>query len=292
MHFLAADSSLDDAKVVILGAPLEATETWRGGPAQAPGAIRYASDSVESFSAIFMADLAHLGVHDAGDVNCAGGLEAALEKIEAAVEGYLRMGKKVLLLGGEHTITLPALKAVASVFGPVQLLVLDAHTDLRDEYEGRKVSHATVTRRCLEIAERIVILGARSFYGGEFELPKQFRLHFVSHQHFVRFLDPHLPLYISLDLDALDPSQCPGVTNPEPGGLSYWEVIEVFKALRGKFEVVAMDVVELAPPYDPSSASAVCAAKLALEAIIGVMEKNPVRSLTPERGLQSPDGLF
>lgn len=271
MQFLAAHSSLEEARVVLLGAPLEATETWRGGPAQAPEAIRYASDSVESFSVIFMTDLTQIGVYDAGDINCTGEVGTALEKIEAAVEGYLRMGKKVLLLGGEHTITLPALKAASSVFGQVQLLTLDAHTDLRDEYEGRRISHATVTRRCLEVAERVIITGARSFYGGEFELLGQYRLSFTSPQHAIRFLNPQIPLYLSLDLDALDPSQCPGVTNPEPGGLSYLEVIELFKALRGKFEVVVVDVVELAPPYDPSSTSAVCAAKLVLEAIAGLL---------------------
>ncbi|RLC81325.1 MAG: agmatinase [Chloroflexi bacterium] len=270
MRFLAANSNLDEAQIVILGAPLEATETWRGGPSQAPQAIRYASDSVESFSVIFMRDMADLKVHDAGDLDCSGELEAALANIESTIRGYFHRGKRVLLLGGEHTVTLPALRAAISAFGPTQLLVLDAHTDLRDEYDGQRISHATVTRRCSELAERVVIVGARSFYGGEFELLHRFNIHFASPRYFIRFLNPALPVYLSLDLDVLDASQCPGVTNPEPGGLSYWEVIEVFKALRGHFKVVAVDIVELSPPYDPSGVSAVCAAKLAVEGIIAI----------------------
>jgi agmatinase len=270
VRFLAADFPPEEADVVILGVPLEATETWRKGPAFAPDAIRYASDSVESFSAIFGEDLANLKVGDAGNLGCSQNLEEALLSVQGAVSNYLRRGQKVLILGGEHTVTLPSLKAACSTFGEVQLLVLDAHSDLRDEYLGLRVSHATVTRRCSEIASKVVIVGVRSFYGGEFDLLEGGKVLLASLQDFTSHLEQGLPLYLSLDLDVLDPSQCPGVTNPEPGGMGYWDIIEVFRKLRGKFKVVAMDIVELAPPYDPSYVSAVCAAKLAIEGIIAL----------------------
>ena len=269
MRFLAANAPLEQAKAVILGAPLEATETWRGGPAQAPEAIRYASDSVESFSAVFMVELEGARVHDAGDVDCSGQVREALARVERAVRSHLSAGRKTLLLGGEHTVTLGAFRAATAVFGKVQLLVLDAHTDLRDEYEGVRVGHATVTRRCLEIAERVVVVGARSFYGGEFDLLGKHPLHFASIEECASLLDRDIPIYLSLDMDSLDPSECPGVTNPEPGGLRYPQIIELFKTLGESFRVIGMDIVELAPPYDPSGVSAVCAAKLAVEALAG-----------------------
>jgi len=268
MRFLAASFPPEGADVVILGIPFEATETWRKGPALAPDAIRYASDSVESFSAIFGEDLVNLKIGDAGNLGCPQSLEEALHLVEKSVAKYFCRGQKVLIFGGEHTITLPALKAACSAFGDVQLLVLDAHSDLRDEYLGLRVSHATVTRRCSEVASRVVLVGARSFYGGEFELLGKGKVFSASLQDFTSYLEQGIPIYLSLDLDVLDPSQCPGVTNPEPGGMGYWDIIEVFRKLRGKFKVVAMDIVELAPPYDPSYVSAVCAAKLAIEGII------------------------
>ncbi|MFH1609187.1 MAG: arginase family protein, partial [Candidatus Bipolaricaulota bacterium] len=141
------------------------------------------------------------------------------------------------------------------------VVALDAHTDLRDEYQGDRVAHATVLRRVSEVAQKLVIVGARSFYGGEVEEP-----FFAQADEITERLDPEIPVWLTLDLDALDPSLCPGVTNPEPGGLSYAEVITIFRDLA-RFRVLGMDLVELAPPFDPSGVSAVTAAKLVLEAI-------------------------
>ena len=261
LQFLAADLPLDEAKVAILGVPLERTVSFRGGPAQAPAAIRLASDSVESYSAIFRADLADIGLCDLGDLDVHLPLAQVLTSLGQEVARLLKSEKFVVVLGGEHTVTLGAVRGAAAALGAVQLLALDAHSDLRDEYEGERICHATVLRRCREMAERLVIVGARSFFGGEVDEPV-----FADPQEFAARLDRKRPLWLSLDLDALDPSLCPGVTNPEPGGLSYREVIEVFWTLKG-FNVVGMDLVELAPPYDPSGVSAITAAKLMIEAI-------------------------
>ena len=261
LFFLSADCPFEKAEVVILGVPLERTVSFRGGPAQAPAAIRLASDSIESFSAIFQADLREIGVCDLGDIDVHMPLPKVLSSLAQEVETTLRTEKFPVVLGGEHTITLGAVRGAKAALGRLQLLALDAHSDLRDAYEGERVCHATVLRRSWEEVERLVIVGARSFYGGEVEEPV-----FAERHDFAKKLDPGLPLWLSLDLDVLDPSLCPGVTNPEPGGLSYLEVIEIFRNLRG-FNVVGMDLVELAPPYDPSGVSAITAAKLVVEAI-------------------------
>lgn len=260
LRFLGLDTPLEAARVAILGVPLERTVSYRGGPAQAPTAIRAASDSIELYSHLFRCDLAAVGVCDLGDVSPHGSVADILRVTEAEVGRILGLGKGIVVLGGEHTVALPAVRAAAAR-GPVQVVAVDAHTDLRDEYEGEKVAHATVLRRVSELAARLVIVGARSFFGGEVDAP-----FFAPPTDIGRRLDPALPVWLTLDLDALDPALCPGVTNPEPGGLSYGEAITIFRDLA-QFWVLGMDLVELAPPFDPSGVSAITAAKLVLEAI-------------------------
>jgi len=260
LRFLGLDSPFQEARVALLGVPLERTVSFRGGPAQAPTAIRAASDSIELYSHLFRCDLATVGICDLGDVDPHLAMTDMLRAAEAEVARVLAAGKRAVVLGGEHTVALPAIRAAAAR-GPVQVVALDAHSDLRDSYGGEKVAHATVLRRVSEVAPRLVIVGARSFVGDEVNEP-----FFVQPAGLANWLDPKLPIWLTLDLDALDPSLCPGVTNPEPGGLSYAEVIAVFRDLA-RFRVVGMDLVELAPPFDPSGVSAVTAAKLVLEAI-------------------------
>ncbi|MCX7750681.1 MAG: agmatinase [Candidatus Bipolaricaulota bacterium] len=260
LRFLGLDTPLGRARVAILGVPLERTVSWRGGPSQAPTAIRAASDSIELYSHLFRCDLRGIGVHDLGDVDPHLPMGEMLALAEREVGRVLGLGKGIVVLGGEHTVALPAVRAAAAR-GPLQVVALDAHTDLRDEYGGERVAHATVLRRVEELAARLLIVGARSFVGDEVDEPV-----FCSPPELASRLDPNLPVWLTLDLDALDPSLCPGVTNPEPGGLSYPEVIGIYRTLA-RFRVVGMDLVELAPPFDPSGVSAVTAAKLVLEGI-------------------------
>ncbi len=256
---------MNGARVALLGAPLERTVSFRGGPAQGPTAIRAASASLETYSYFFRADLSRLGVADLGDVDCEAPLNEALERIRSSVAQILQAKARPVLLGGEHTITLPAVQAAAGS-GPVQVVALDAHSDLRDTYRGERISHATVLRRCSEIAHALHIVGARSLFGGEADEP-----YFVAPAEIRQRLAPGIPIWLTLDLDALDPGQCPGVTNPEPGGLGYLDVIEILRVLQG-WRVLGMDIVELAPPFDPSGVSAICAAKLVIEAVCALWE--------------------
>ncbi|MFN4180534.1 MAG: arginase family protein, partial [Armatimonadota bacterium] len=149
----------------------------------------------------------------------------------------------------------------------LQVAVLDAHSDWRDSYNGSRYSHACTIRRIWEMVEgRVWVAGTRSFVGNEDwsryvpieDLPKK--------------LDPSRPTYLSIDIDALDPSLCPGVGNPEPGGLRYEQVISLFQALRD-FTIVGMDIVEVHPPYDPAEVTAITAAKLAQEGILAFWGK-------------------
>lgn len=260
LRFLGLNTPFAEARVALLGVPLERTVSYRGGPAQAPTAIRSASDSIELYSRIFERDLAQIGVCDLGDVDSHLPMEEMLRLEEREVGRVLRERKGIVVLGGEHTVALPAIRAAAGI-GAIQVVALDAHTDLREEYGGERIAHATVLRRASEVAQRLVIVGARSFFGAEAGEPV-----FAEPAELVTRLDPEIPVWLTLDLDALDPSVCPGVTNPEPGGLSYGATIEIFRSLM-RFPVVGMDLVELAPPFDPSGVSAITAAKLVLEAV-------------------------
>lgn len=260
LRFLGLGTPFANAGVALLGVPLERTVSYRGGPAQAPTAIRAASDSIELYSRIFERDLAEIGVCDLGDIDPHLSMDEMLRLEEQEVGRVLRAGKGIVILGGEHTVALPAVRAAARL-GPVQVVALDAHTDLREEYGGERVAHATVLRRVSEVAQRLQIVGARSFFGPEAREPV-----FTEPEELAGRLDPALPIWLTVDLDAVDPSLCPGVTNPEPGGLGYGDVIAVLRTLR-RARVLGMDLVELAPPFDHSGVSAITAAKLVVEAI-------------------------
>ncbi len=260
LSFLGTNLPYEEARVVILGVPLERTTSWRGGQAQGPNAIRSASDSVEFFSAIFRKDVREARICDLGDLDPYRSVEEILAEEEVEVERILRDGKVPIVLGGEHTVLIPAVRA-ARKFGPLQVLTLDAHSDLREGYLGLKICHATALRRAWELVDNLVVVGARSFFGADLEEPC-----FATLSNFSGKLQPDLPLWLSVDLDFLDPSLCPGVTNPEPGGLLWPDFLAILKELR-RFRVLGMDLVELAPPWDPSGVSAVCAAKILIEAI-------------------------
>ncbi|HIE04979.1 MAG TPA: agmatinase [Candidatus Latescibacteria bacterium] len=262
LRFLGAEEG--EAKIVLFGVPLEATESFRGGTRFAPNAIREASQSIESYSRVFRGDLEELGLADVGNVEIPGGVAESIERVSELVRSWASEDKRIVMLGGEHTITLGAVGGMLEALGRLQVVVLDAHSDFRKEYLRSSLCHATVCRRLHEMGVLVGVAGVRSFFGGEGEEFEELLCHIED----ITFrLDPHVPLYLSVDLDALDPSICPGVSNPEPGGLSYVQVLELFGALRD-FEVVGMDIVEGCPPCDPSGITMVVAAKLVQEGTV------------------------
>lgn len=261
----------DFGRVTLLGAPLDLTESFRSGTHGAPPRIRAVSDVLESYSPLVQRDLDELDFVDGGDVDLAGlDVAAALEAIEAEVAAAARHGL-VLLLGGEHTATLGAFRGVKAVHPAALLVQVDAHLDIRDRYDGSSLTHATWVHRAGEEFgfEQIVQLGARSgareewrtarrcaHSGRELELPRS-----------VRDRLGRRPVYVSIDIDVLDPAHAPGTGCPEPGGVSFRELESFLHSLRG-LHVVGLDVMEVLPDADPADVTAVAAAKLVREAAL------------------------
>jgi agmatinase len=263
------------ARTILLGCPLDATSSFRGGTRFAPESIRKASYTLETYSPYLKRDLEDMPFYDAGDLEVRpGDLTYSLGLIEGAIEEFMGKGRKVLALGGEHLVTFPILKAVRNHFGDLEIVHFDAHCDLRDEYEGQKLSHATVMKRVKELGgSRIYQVGIRSGTRREFEELRAAD----SPAALAARLRRNVPVYITFDMDVFDPSLVSGVTTPEPGGLTFKEVMEYFSIFTG-MDVIGADIVELAPDYDTTFVSSVTASKVAREVL---MLLEPTRDGTP-----------
>lgn len=270
-RFLAAGGpeAYAEASVVLVGLPMDATVTFRPGARFGPAAIREASVGLEEYSPVLDAQLMPGEVCDLGDVVLPfADVAGALERIRAVARGVCADRKFLVGLGGEHLATLPLVQAAAAALPGLEVIHLDAHADLRAEYLGDRLSHATVMRRVAEEvgAERLWQFGIRSGTREEFA--------------FARHLSPDLtalpavlerlgdrPLYLTVDIDVVDPAFAPGTGTPEPGGPSAADVLEAVRAVARR-RLVAMDVMEVAPALDPSGRTAALAAKLVREAIL------------------------
>jgi agmatinase len=257
----------------ILGCPLDITSTYRAGTGAAPDAIRTASDSIETYSPFLDADLENHPFSDLGNLVFSDEtLESALTDIERAVSEILHRHGRPLCLGGEHTITLPVARAINVVHPDVVIIQLDAHTDLRDSYEGSHLNHATVMRRVQEITgpSRLIQLGIRSGTAEEFAWMHEHGTSMQwgpgSEKTLLRRVDSR-PVYVTLDLDVLDPSCLPGTGNPEAGGWFYRDMERLYRALS-TMHVVGADVVELNPGLDPSEVGTITAAKIVRELLL------------------------
>jgi agmatinase len=258
-----ADAGL--AGITVLGCPLDATSSFRGGTKFAPDSIRKASWTLETYSPYLKQDLDEMMFYDAGNLELPpGNLEHALELIEGAVAEMVEKSKKILVLGGEHLVTYPILKAMTKRHRDMQIVHFDAHCDLRDEYEGQKLSHATVMKRVRELGRSEMFqIGIRSGTRREFEELAPID----SPASLAARLTRSTPTYISFDMDVFDPSLVGGVTTPEPGGLTFNAVMEYFSVLMG-MNIIGADIVELAPDYDATFVSSVTASKVAREMLM------------------------
>ncbi len=253
------------AGIFLLGCPLDATSSFRGGTKFAPESIRRASWTLETYSPYLKQDLDEMMFYDAGNLELRpGDLLCSLELIETAVAEILQKSKKILALGGEHLVTYPVVKALKKRFREIQIVHFDAHCDLRDEYEGQKLSHATVMKRVKELGgSEIFQVGIRSGTRREFEelLPVE------SPASLAARLNRNIPIYVSFDMDVFDPSLAAGVTTPEPGGLMFNEIMQYFSVFVG-MNIVGADIVELAPDYDTTFVSSIAASKVAREMLM------------------------
>lgn len=247
--FLGVPNDLESAKYVVLSAPYDSTASYGVGMRHGPHAIIEASRQVETYDIASGKDFAECGIYTADELECDRGSPGKnCAYVKEAVEAVRKAGKFPLLLGGEHSVSVGAFDAFADKSKSVSVLHIDAHADMRDEYEGSKFNHACVMRRCREKFHAVSV-GIRSYSAEEAEeiAKKKLDIYGVDFkaEEIVKKLKDEV--YITIDLDGIDPSECPAVGTPEPGGLKYRQVVELLSAVCAKKKIVGADIVELCP---------------------------------------------
>ena len=276
-NFIGCDSDYEEAKIVLFGAPFDSTTSYRPGARFGSSAIRHESFGLETYSPYQDKDLTDYNTFDSGDLElCFGSAELALLDIEARAAKILEDKKLPLLIGGEHLVTLGAVRAAYKKYPDLHIIHFDAHADLRDEYLGAKLSHAAVMRRAHELVGdgRIHQFCIRSGDRAEFEFAKEHtdmnRFNLCGLCELVEALkESQTPVYFTIDLDCLDPSVFPGTGTPEAGGISFMQLLEaMLKVCRTT--VVGADINELAPMLDNSGMSTATACKVLRELILAL----------------------
>lgn len=276
--FIGCDCPYADADVVLFGAPFDSTTSFRPGTRFGSKAMRSDSFGIETYSPYQDLDLEDYNVCDLGDLELPfGNSPRVLEQLYDTAKQILTDGKLPFMLGGEHLASLGPIRAAAEQYPDLCVLHFDAHTDLREDYLGEALSHATVMRRAWDLLGdgRIFQFGIRSGERAEFYWAK-------AHTFLNKFNFEHLeevvaklegrPVYFSIDLDVLDPSVFPGTGTPEAGGVSFLELLRAI-VLAGRLNIVGMDVMELCPVYDQSGVSTAVACKTARELLLSVLSR-------------------
>lgn len=262
----------------MFGAPLDVSSSFRPGTALAPARIREASQSLEEYSRELGLDIRDVDLEDLGDlVLPVGDPAGSLKAVEETCRALVASRSIPVILGGEHLVTLPAVRAMRDIFGPpLAVIYFDAHADLRDEYLGVPYSHAAVARHLCDVvgAASLFQIGVRSGARDEWKFAEdagvlQLPLSGDSLDQIAARLKAGSRVHVSIDMDVLDPAFAPGVGCPEPGGPSVAELLEVIRQLD-RFDVVGVDLVEVSPPYDPWGSTAFAAAKVLRDAILAV----------------------
>ena len=273
--FISCESTFDDADIVLFGAPFDGTTSFRPGTRFGPKAIRSESFGIETYSPYQDKDLEDYKIFDGGDLDlCFGNTEEVLKDIELNVSEIINNNKIPGMIGGEHLVTLGAIRALSKKYDNLHVIHFDAHTDLREDYLGVKLSHATVMRRVWDILgdNKIYQYGIRSGERKEFNWAKEHtkltKFNFEGIEEAIKTLG-NVPVYFSLDLDILDPSCFCGTGTPEAGGVSFNELLSNIIKI-GDLNIVGFDMVELSPHYDNSGASTALACKTLREIILAI----------------------
>lgn len=276
--FLGFEDEYTDAELVVFGAPFDGTTSFRPGTRFASDIMRSDSYGLETYSPYLDKDLDDYKLFDGGDLELPfGNPQRALDDIEAFAKGIIEDNKKPFMIGGEHLVTLPVVKALYEKHEDLYLIHLDAHTDLREDYMGEKLSHASVIKRCWDFLgdDRIFQFGIRSGLREEFEWAKS---HTTLRKFDLKGLEEVVEklkdkkVYITIDLDVLDPSIFAGTGTPEAGGISFKEMLGAIEAFNKLENVVGCDIVELAPHYDQSGVSNAVACKVLRELTLAVLK--------------------
>ena len=275
--FIGCDGEYGDARIALFGAPFDSTTSFRPGARFGSSAIRHESFGLETYSPYQDKDLADINVFDCGDLElCFGSAETALKDIEEKAKEILSDGKMPFLVGGEHLVTLGAVRAAAERYPDLHIIHFDAHADLRDDYLGARLSHACVMRRCHELTGdgRIHQFCIRSgekaefaFAGAHTDLHK---FGFDGLKELVgKLAEDRTPVYLTVDLDCLDPALFCGTGTPEAGGVSFTQLLEAILAVS-RCNIIGADVNELAPMLDASGASTAAACKIVREMLLAI----------------------
>lgn len=274
--FIACDSEYEDAKIVLFGAGFDGTTSFRPGTRFAPAAIRNESFGIETYSPYQNKDMTDYSYFDSGDLELPfGSTNRAVADIAMRADMILTDGKTPFMIGGEHLVTLGSVMAVKEKYDDLYIVHFDAHADLRDDYLGQKLSHACVLRRCHELVgdDHIFQFGIRSGDREEFffadEHTEMHKFNFDGLEETVEKLKGK-NVYLTVDLDVLDPSVFPGTGTAEAGGVSFDELRKALTLVCSKLNIVGCDVNELSPVYDQSGVSTAVACKIIREMLLAL----------------------
>lgn len=273
-NFMGSVSSYEEADTVLVGIPMDFTVSFRPGTRLGPQAVRNVSFGLEEYSVYVDKDLADYSFYDWGDVNLPmGNVPASLDRIGEVAAKVLEDGKFPIMIGGEHLVTYPIIREMAKKYPELAVIHFDAHADLREDYLGEVNSHATVMRKVCGLVggHNLYQFGIRSGTREEFQFARENTNMFVGEvteplKQIIPKLDGR-PVYVTLDIDVVDPAFAPGTGTVEPGGCSSHEILQAVHAL-GRLNIVGFDIVEVSPVFDQSERTALLAAKLIREAIL------------------------
>ncbi|WP_100401460.1 agmatinase [Bacillus sp. FJAT-42315] len=281
--FIGSHPNYEESSVVLYGMPMDWTVSYRPGSRFGPTRIREVSIGLEEYSAYLDIEMEELKYFDAGDIPLPfGNAQKSLDLIEDYIDGLLKDGKFPLGMGGEHLVSWPVMKAVAKKYPDLAIIHMDAHTDLRTEYEGEPLSHSTPIRKIAELIgpSNVYSFGIRSGMKEEFQWAKENGMHISKFEVLepLKEILPTLagrPVYVTIDIDVLDPAHAPGTGTVDCGGITSKELLASIHAIaRSEVNVVGGDLVEVAPIYDSSEQTANTASKLIREMMLGWAVEN------------------
>lgn len=274
-RFIACRASLPEARVALFGIPFEGRVNLRRGADHGPRELRLASDSIETYSPFLGRDLEDLAIADLCDCELGDGSpREQLGRAREEIRRFWRPGLRPVMLGGDHTATLPVIEVLAPAIPELRILQLDAHPDLREEFLGERYNYASAMARVMDVVapERVYQVGMRTGAREEYQrkAPHLFPAHRTRPLDAVRSLLPELaahPLYVTVDVDVLDPSEAPGTGAPEPCGITAAELVEIVRLLA-PCSIVGTDLMEVAHAWDPSGRTGITACWILREAIL------------------------
>lgn len=279
--FIGSHPTWEDAKVILYGMPMDWTVSYRPGSRFGPNRIREVSIGLEEYSPYLDRELHEVPFFDAGDIPLPfGNAQKSLDLIEEYADSILEKGKFPLGMGGEHLVSWPVFRAMHKKYPDLAIIHMDAHTDLREEYEGEPLSHSTPIRKVAGLIgpENVFSFGIRSGMKEEFEWAKEAGMHISKFEVLepLKQVLPKLkgrPVYVTIDIDVLDPAHAPGTGTVDAGGITSKELLASIHAIAGSdVQVVGADLVEVAPVYDHSDQTANTASKLLREMLLGFVK--------------------